>query len=82
MCFCLSCDKLFFSELPQSFKYYSNENKYLYVVFACYKWTTEQEAQVASLSFPEKKKICEDQGPEYKWSKVGQNQIIKLKSKV
>jgi len=36
--------------------------------FACYEWTTEQAAQVASLSFPEKKKTCEDQGPEYKWS--------------
>merc|ERR1711942_76420 len=37
-------------------------------VFACYEWTTEQLAQLASLSFPEKKKICEDQGPEYKYS--------------
>ena len=58
------------------------ENEYIYLAFACYEWTTEQAAQVASLSFPEKKKTCEDQGPEYKWSQVGQNQSIKLKSKV
>ena len=60
----------------------SFENKYLSVVFACYTGTTEQQAQVASLSFSEKKKICEDQVSEYKWSQVGQNQIVKLKSKV